>query len=130
MNKIIVSGSLGRDSEIKFTAAGKAVLNFSIAVNSGFGDSKKTTWWRCALWGSRAEKLVDHFKKGTKLLIMGEPEIREYEKDGVKKTSAEIFVNDFEFIGSKKEGGEGDNAFADAGFAPTNDAADDSSVPF
>ena len=127
MNKIIVSGSLGRDSEIKFTAAGKAVLNFSIAVNSGFGDSKKTTWWRCALWGSRAEKLVDHFKKGTKLLIMGEPEIREYEKDGVKKTSAEIFVNDFEFIGSKKEGGESDNAFADAGFAPADDS---DSVPF
>lgn len=127
MNKIIVSGSLGRDSELKFTAAGKAVLNFSIAVNSGFGESKKTAWWRCALWGARAEKLVDHFKKGTKLLIMGEPDLREYEKDGVKKLSAEIFVNDFEFMNGKKEGGESDS-FTDAGFTSAVDDAD--SVPF
>ena len=129
MNKIIVSGSLGRDSEIKFTAAGKAVLNFSIAVNSGFGESKKTNWWRCALWGARAEKLVDHFKKGTKLMVMGEPDLREYEKDGVKKLSAEIFVNDFEFMGGKKEGGESDS-FTDAGFTPADDDSDSEKIPF
>lgn len=126
MNKIIVSGGLGRDAELKTTANGKNVLEFSLAVNDGFGDHKKTYWWRCALWGDRAVKLAEHFIKGTKLLVEGRPALREYEKDGVKKISAEIFVTDFEFIGGKKEGNSSHDNGSD--FAP---AADDSSeVPF
>ena len=42
MNKIIVTGALGRDAELKSLPSGKNVLEFSVAVNSGFGDSKKT----------------------------------------------------------------------------------------
>jgi single-strand DNA-binding protein len=130
MNKIIVSGGLGRDAELKTTANGKNVLEFSLAVNDGFGDNKKTYWWRCALWGDRAVKLAEHFVKGTKLLVEGRPALREYEKDSVKNISAEIFVTDFEFIGGKKESQSGGgNAFADNGFTPASDD-DSESVPF
>jgi single-strand DNA-binding protein len=104
MNKIIVTGALGRDAELKTLPSGKNVLEFSIAVNSGFGDSKKTYWWKAKLFGDRAAKLVEHFVKGTKLLIEGVPELREYEaKDGNgKRISPEIFVTDFEFIGGRQ----------------------------
>lgn len=129
MNKIIVTGGLGRDAELKTLPSGKNVLEFSIAVNSGYGDNKKTYWWKAKLFGDRAAKLAEHFTKGTKLMIEGMPELREYEaKDGSgKRISAEIFVTDFEFIGGKKEQAS-DNAFVSTGFAPANDDAD--LVPF
>ena len=129
MNKIIVSGGLGRDAELKTLPSGKYVLEFSIAVNSGYGDNKKTYWWKAKLFGDRAAKLAEYFVKGTKLLVEGVPELREYEaKDGSgKRISPEIFVTDFEFMGGKKEQ-TSDNAFASAGFAPANDDSD--SIPF
>ena len=104
MNKIIVTGALGRDAELKTLPSGKNVLEFSIAVNSGFGDSKKTYWWKAKLFGDRAAKLAEYFVKGTKLIIEGVPELREYEaKDGSgKRISPEIFVTDFEFIGVRQ----------------------------
>ena len=105
MNKIIVTGALGRGAELKVLPSGKNVLEFSIAVNSGYGDNKKTYWWKAKLFGDRAAKLTEHFVKGTKLLVEGVPELREYEaKDGSgKRISPEIFVTDFEFMGGKKE---------------------------
>jgi single-strand DNA-binding protein len=129
VNKIIVTGGLGRDAELKGLPSGKYVLEFSIAVNSGYGDNKKTYWWKCKMFGDRAVKLAEHFTKGTKLMIEGVPELREYEaKDGSgKRISPEIFVTDFEFIGGKKEQ-TSDNAFVSTGFAPANDDAD--LVPF
>lgn len=127
MNKIIVTGGLGKDAELKSLPSGKNVLEFSIAVNSGYGDNKKTYWWKGKLFGDRAAKLAEYFTKGTKLMIEGVPELREYEaKDGSgKRISAEIFVTDFEFIGGKKEGGS-ESSHA----APADDAGDDSPVPF
>ena len=87
--------------------------------------------FRSKLFGDRAAKLAEYFVKGTKLLIEGVPELREYHaKDGGGiKISPEIFVTDFEFIGGKKEQ-TSDNAFAGAGFVPANDAEDDSEIPF
>ncbi len=123
MNKIIVTGCLGRDAELKVLPSGKNVLEFSIAVNSGSGDNRKPSWWKAKLFGDRAAKLVKHFVKGTKLMIEGVPELREYEaKDGSKRISPEIFMGDFEFIGGK--GSESSPV------APADVGADDSSVPF
>lgn len=104
MNKIIVTGALGRDAELKSLPSGKNVLEFSLAVNSGYGDNKKTYWWKCKMFGDRAAKLAEHFVKGTKLMIEGAPELRKYEAkhhEG-KEISPEIFVTDFEFIGSRQ----------------------------
>jgi single-strand DNA-binding protein len=130
MNKIIVTGALGRDAELKALPSGKNVLEFSIAVNSGFGDSKKTYWWRAKLFGDRAAKLAEYFTKGTKLLIEGVPELREYEaKDGSgKRISPEIFVTEFEFMGGKKEQ-TSEGGFDGAGFALETDDYS-SSIPF
>lgn len=127
MNKIIVSGGLGRDAELKGLPSGKYVLEFSIAVNSGYGDNKKTYWWKAKMFGERAVKLAEHFTKGTKLMIEGVPELREYEaKDGGgKRISPEIFVTDFEFIGGKKDAGAEPSLSESAA-----NGADDSAIPF
>ena len=113
MNKIIITGGLGRDSELK-QVGDKSVLEFSVAVNSGYKKEDPPSWWRCTIWGTRAEKLHQYLTKGTRLLIEGEPKIRQYEdKEGNKKLSAEIFVKELEFFGSradnKSEGREENN---------------------
>ena len=107
MNKLYVTGGLGRDSELKTTPNGKMVLGFSLAVNTGWGDNKKTTWWNCQLWGDRAEKLQQYFLKGKQFLIEGEPSIRKYEKkDGSMGFSADLKVIDFEFMNGKSDNHE------------------------
>lgn len=128
MNKIIVTGGLGRDAELKVLPSGKNLLEFSIAVNSGFGDNKKVFWWKAKIFGDKAVKLAQYFVKGTKLMLEGVPELREYEKDGVKKISPEIFVTDFEFMGGKKDSAQSDNPLAAEGF--TSEPDDSSAIPF
>ena len=126
--RLIITGNLGRDAELKTTASNKQVLTFSIANTVGFGDNKKTTWFRCNLWGARAEKLASHLTKGTKLMISGELQVREYEgKDGSKKTSVEVFVKDLEFIGGKASGDSADNGSVPAHMADDFEA---DNVPF
>ena len=102
--KIIVSGRLGRDSELKYTPNGTAILSANIAVDTGFGDRKKTSWYSMTLFGARAEKLQEYFSKGTKLLLYGIPQIDVYDKqDGTKGTVVKIVVDEFEFIGCKND---------------------------
>ena len=123
MNKIIVTGGLGRDSELK-AVGDKSVLEFSIAVNSSYRKEDPPSWWQCSIWGARAEKLAQYLTKGTRLIVEGEPKIRQYEdKDGNKRMSAEIFVNNIEFMGGKNDTGGGSQS--------SDTSYDDSeSVPF
>lgn len=97
-------GRLGRDAEQKFLASGTAVLTFSIPVDSGYGDKKKTFWLRATVFGKQAEgKLVDYLKKGQEVAISGELSLNEYEKDGQTKTSVELRVNQIQLVGGKTE---------------------------
>jgi single-strand DNA-binding protein len=102
MNNINAIGRLTRDSKLSFTADGKAVLNFSLAVDVGWGDRKHTVYYGCSMWRG-AEGLHPYLKKGTQLGITGEPDLRLWEK--AEKHGAEITVNcsDVTMIGSKSE---------------------------
>ncbi|THD06156.1 single-stranded DNA-binding protein [Rhodanobacter lindaniclasticus] len=71
--------TLGKDAEVRHTAAGKAVTGFSAAIDSGFGDNKKTIWLDCSIWGDRGEKLAPYLVKGSKHMVQGELGTREYE---------------------------------------------------
>ena len=104
MNKIIISGNLGRDSELTFIPnSGKGVLKFSIGVARGFKKEDGTDWVNCTLFGDRAEKLSSYLIKGTKVLVEGALRINSYEKNGEKKHSTEVLVNNVEFIGGKND---------------------------
>lgn len=71
--------TLGKDAVTRHTGAGKAVTGFSAAIDSGFGDNKKTIWLDCSLWGDRGEKLAPYLVKGSKHMVQGELGTREYE---------------------------------------------------
>ena len=107
MNNLLTSGRLGRDAELRSTASGRSVLSFSIANTTRFGGQEKTTWMDCVLWGERGEKLAEYLTKGSHVLLDGRISKRSYEgRDGSKRTSVELVVNDLEFLGSRRNSEE------------------------
>lgn len=88
---------LGKDAVTRFTAAGKSVTGFSAAVDSGFGDKKKTIWIDCSAWGERWEKVAPYLVKGTQVMINGELGTREHEG----KTYITVDVKELKLVGGK-----------------------------
>ena len=88
---------------MRFTSKNDAILGFSVAVTSGYGESKNTTWANCTLFGKRAESLAPFIIKGGQIGITGELNNREYEAQGVKKMSLDVRVNDVTLLSTKGE---------------------------
>ena len=102
MNSLNASGGIGKDAELRYTPNQDAVCSFSLALSSGFGDKKVTTWLNCNVWGKRAETLAPMLLKGTTVGIVGELTNRPYKaKDGTEKFSLEVRVNDLTLYGKK-----------------------------
>jgi single-strand DNA-binding protein len=107
MNRIMATGRLAADAEVRSTNNGTAVCQFKIASDVGYGDKKKTNWFKCSIWGKRAESgVVQYLVKGQQVTIVGELSPDEWtDKDGNKRTDQAIRVDDLELGG--KSGGQG-----------------------
>lgn len=79
MNKVILCGNSGDVAEIRYTKSGKAVANFSLATNDGWGDNKKTNWHKITCWDKTAEFIGEHLTKGATVIVEGRIEYREHE---------------------------------------------------
>jgi len=99
MNCLNFTGNLGSDAELRQTPNGKAVANFSVAMTSGWGDRKVTTWVRCALWGDRANSVVQYLTKGKTVAVTGEASLREWESNGKSGVSFECNVQNVTLCG-------------------------------
>ena len=102
MNRWIFTGNLGGDAELRFTNKGIPVAGFNVAVVSGYGENKATTWARCSLWGKRAESLAPYLNKGTLVAVSGEVTLREYESKGSKGTSLDVRVDELTLLGGRQ----------------------------
>jgi single-strand DNA-binding protein len=101
-NNISFVGRLGSDAELK-KVGDHTILELNVANNTGFGDKKETTWFKCTIWGSRGEKIQSYLTKGKQVFISGELTLRKFtNKEGVEKTSAEIKVDNIDFISDGK----------------------------
>jgi single-strand DNA-binding protein len=106
INKVILSGNLTRDPDVKYTQSGTAVATFSIAVNDGYGDNQKTYYPNIVVWGKTAETVGKNLTKGSKVGVVGKLTSRSYESNGQKKYITEIVADMYggiEFLGSKKQ---------------------------
>jgi single-strand DNA-binding protein len=115
MLQVTAAGKLGRDAELRTTQQGTRVLGFSLAVDVGFGQHKKTEWLDCAVWGDRAEKLAPYLLKGQSVTVIGEGGLRTWEKNG--KNGAAITVNVRELAlqgGGKRDDGQAQQHGGDA----------------
>ena len=108
LNVWTFTGSLGRDASQKYLPNGTCVVEFSPAVESGFGDNKVTLWPRCAMFGDRGAKVLQYLVKGQQVAVSGEIKLRDWKnKDGETKTSIEVRVTDLQLIGKRQDiGGE------------------------
>ena len=112
INKIIVSGHLTRDSELRRTRNDKAVLNFCVAMNGGYKSSVSGEWVdkvcfiECTIFGKRAESLHEYLKRGIKVCVLGKIDEQTWEdkKTGQIKRKHVIMVDDVELFMQKKEG--------------------------
>jgi single-strand DNA-binding protein len=104
-NALSFSGNLGSDAEVRYTPNGTAVLQFSVAMSSGYGDKKKTEWVRCSQWGKVAEStLKDYLKKGTAVFVTGEMSLNTYQaNDNTVRTSINLTCHSIDLISGKKQ---------------------------
>ena len=100
MNLAILKGRLIKDPELKFTSGkGTAIANFTMAVDKGFGDNKKTAFIPVVVWGKSAEAVANYTKKGSMVLVRGSIETRSYDaKDGSKRYVTEVVADMYEGI--------------------------------
>ncbi len=119
VNKAILIGNLGRDPELRYTASGQPVANFSIATTEswnkkdGTGREEKTEWHRIVAWGRTAELCAQYLAKGRTVYVEGRLQTREWEnRDGQKQRTTEVVANTVQFIGGRggSGGGGGDHA--------------------
>ena len=97
-SKVMIIGNLGRDPEMRYTPNGRPVTEFSVAVTHRGRDQQTgewadlgTDWFRVTVWGDRAERTAEEFRKGNRVFVEGRFRTREYDaKDGTKRTSLEI----------------------------------------
>lgn len=116
MNKVIISGNITKDLELRSTDNGKKFLGFSIAVNEGTKDKPITNFFNCNAWEQNAEFINKYFSKGRKILIEGTLRTSKYKNDeGKEITNTYILVNHSEFCDSKKEETNTNEAVEDFG---------------
>ena len=121
LNCISVSGRLVREPELRRTAAGKAVTNFTLACDRDFKNQqtgeKEVDFIECVAWGGTAEMVEKYFHKGQMAVATGRLQLRDWtDKNGQKRRTAEILVNSIYFCGSKESGTQASSG-ADSGYS-------------
>lgn len=143
LNRIFIQGRLTRDPELRHTQSGTAVASFSVAVDRAFKDKttgkKETDFIDCVAWRHTGEFVQKYFSKGSMAVVVGRLQMRDWtDKDGNKRRSAEIVVEDVYFGGDSHKTSDdtfhavsGENATAGGTEAKFEVLADnDSELPF
>ena len=108
INKVILVGNLGQKPEIRYTASGIAVANFTVATTERFGKDESgqrkehTEWHRCVAWRKLAEIVGQYLDKGTKVYLEGRIRRSDYtDQAGIKRYSTEIHIDQMEILTPK-----------------------------
>lgn len=105
MNNVTLIGNITRDVEVRYTTGQNqtAVCNFSIAINSGYGDNQRVDYPNIVAFGKTAENIGKYCGKGSKVGVVGKIQTGSYEKDGQKVYTTEVVANSVEFLSKKEE---------------------------
>ena len=107
INRVIISGNLTRDPELRSTAGGTSVLGFGVAVNDRRKNQQTGEWEDypnfidCTMFGARADALNKYLSKGTKVTIEGKLRWSQWERDGQKRSKIEVIEDELEFMSSR-----------------------------
>lgn len=109
INKVILVGRLGRDPELRYTASGQAVVNFSLATDDSWTDKNgerqsRTEWHNIVAWARLAEICQQYLTKGRLVYIEGRIQTREWEdRDGNRRWTTEVVANEMKMLGGRGE---------------------------
>ena len=127
-NKVILMGNLTRDVEMRTTPSGQNVANFSLAVSRSWKgqdgqQQEQTSFINCVAWGKAGEIIAQYVKKGDPLLVSGRLDQRSWDdkETGQKRSTVEVNVEDFNFIG----GGRGDGGGSAPASSPSSNKSKD-----
>lgn len=128
ISKVIMTGNLVRNAELKTSMSGTTILNFTVAVNDRTKNQTTGEWEdyanfiNCVMFGRRAESLSSYLNKGQKVAVEGKLRWSSWEdkQTGAKRNKIEVIVDDLELIGSRSAATGSDAA----------DATYDEEVPF
>lgn len=107
INKVLISGNLTRDPELRSTASGTSVLSFGVAVNDRRRNQQTGEWEDypnfidCTMFGNRAESVSRFISKGSKVAIEGKLRWSRWERDGQRRSKIEVIVDEIEFMSSR-----------------------------
>jgi single-strand DNA-binding protein len=127
LNRVVITGNLTRDPELRSLSSGTSVCKLRVAVNSRRKDASgdwvdKPNYFDVTVWGAQGENCATYLSKGRPVAIDGRLEWREWEaQDGTKRQSVEIIADSVQFLGSRDDRG------AANGSAPQSDVPADTS---
>ncbi|HOJ49747.1 MAG TPA: single-stranded DNA-binding protein [Spirochaetota bacterium] len=110
MNRVILSGRLVSDPEIRATGSGVNVAKFSLAVNEYIKGEEKTSFFDCTAFGKTADFLRQYSQKGSRVLVDGSLRQEKWQdSEGNNRYKISIIVNRVELMGSTKQKEESEN---------------------
>jgi single-strand DNA-binding protein len=147
LNKVMLIGNLGRDPEVRSTASGQPVANFTLATSRRWKDKngqrqEQTEWHTIVCWGKQAEIAGQYLTKGKQIFVEGRLQTRSWDdrQSGEKKYRTEVICENFQMLGQRGGGGAGadiETAAPAGGGGPTYDeglggpgAPEDDDIPF
>jgi len=145
INRVVLTGNLTRDPELRSTASGMSVCSLRIASNTRRKNQATGEWedkpnfFDVTVWGAQGENCAQYLSKGRPVAVDGRLEWSEWEaQDGGKRSKVEVVADTVQFLGSRGDGGEsGGGGFRQtAEIKPepveafTGAAASDDDIPF
>ena len=144
INRVVLTGNLTRDPELRSTQGGTSVCSLRIASNTRRRDASgewvdKPNFFDVTVWGAQGENCAQYLSKGRPVAVDGRLEWSEWEaQDGGKRSKVEVVADTVQFLGSRGDSGEsGGGGFRQtAEIKPepveafTGAAASDDDIPF
>jgi single-strand DNA-binding protein len=124
MNKVILIGRVTKEIDLKKTQTGKSVIRFTLAVDKGYGEKKKTNFIDCQAWEGIADTIYKYVLKGDMISVSGELVNNNFESNGVKQYSYIVNVNEMYFLPNKREKKEFQDTLLGGGQAITGGTDD------
>lgn len=117
INSVVISGNLGRDSELRETKMGGYVLTFSVCVTTSQktddGWEEQPNWVDCTLFGRQCKPLADRLKKGTTVTVQGSLRENVWTKDGERKSKIRVIADNVNIHSTKPNASSESGVYAD-----------------
>jgi single-strand DNA-binding protein len=125
INRVVMTGNLTRDPELRSLPSGTSVCSLRIACNTRRKDESgqwvdKPNYFDVTVWGAQGENCAQYLQKGRPVAVDGRLEWREYtDKDGNKRQAVDIVADSVQFLGSR-DGGENGGRFTPQSDVPAD----------